>query len=166
MNYSFEQVKALFDQYHIQKLNGGKYAIVDRTTGAVWNENGDPNLVDNVKFSYTWLNATEYGRARTNPDSRVVTDDDYQYAFNLEAKKVYDAIMRIISPTMQATGHLLQCEPLVQEIKQLHGLRAHSELTVQGLYQNDRFIQAFFTWARKANNIPVYSNPNVGTKQK
>lgn len=167
MTYSFEKMKALFDQYHIQKLENGKYIIVDRKTKAVWNENDDPVLVDGVKFGYTWFNATEYGRSRTNPDARIVTADDYEYAFNEDAKKLYDKIMEIVSPVMQSTGHLLRCEPLIQEIKQVKGLRTGSELTVQGLYQNDRFIQSFFNWTRRANNMPVYMDSNKEpTKQK
>lgn len=153
MDYSFEEVKKLFDNFNIQKNKNGEYIVVNRATKIYYDAK---DFVDKVKFAHTWFQATRNGRSRTTLDLSVTTEDDYLYAFDHEAKEVYDYIMAVVSQTMQASGHLLRCEALVNEIKQAEGLRAHAYETAEGLYKNERFVQAFDTWVRKANNIPTY----------
>ncbi len=88
MGYQFEDVKSLFDRYNIIKQNG-EYAVVDRKTGIPYI---DPQLVARVKFAHTWFLATEYGRSRMTIE-KVITKQDYEYAFNEGAKDTHDAIM-------------------------------------------------------------------------
>ncbi len=161
--YSFLEVKNLFDRFNIKQSSSGEFEIVDRNSQAVCL---DKAKADQVKFAHTWFAATEFGRSRTTPNPKEVTQDDYSYAFNEEAKRIYDFIMDIASQTMLNGGVLIRKEPLRAEVLEA-GLRAHAEDIVDGLYSKKRFLEAFNKWVRACNNMsmtPAELNAEVTEK--
>jgi len=151
--YSFAEVKKLYDEYSIKKDKDGNLLVVERGSGAICT---DQDPIDKVKFAHTWVQATRYGRPKNFPNQEKITQEDYSYAFDTEAKEIYDFIMESVSQTMLASRSLLRKEPLMADVLKAD-LRAHAEDTVSGLYSNERFLAAFNKWVRACNNIPVNS---------
>lgn len=151
MNYSFETVKELFDEYELLEIEKGVLIAGGRKNHVLYDT---VSLVAMVKFATAWVRATENERSRTTTDIKTVTEDDYKYAFSDQAKEVYDCIMANAGQAMAAGGRLMRQETLSKEVSQDTGYKYASSI-VKGLYSNDKYLQAFDTWVRKASGIPV-----------
>lgn len=149
--YTFYDVKRLFDEFNIKKSTDGAFQVVKRSNGITY---GNQALVDNVKFAHTWVAATEFGRSRMTPDTQVITQEDYSFAFDEEARRIYDFIMDAASQELINNGVLIGKEQLVAIIKTAV-LRAHAKDVVEGLYSDKRFLEAFNKWVRACNNMPT-----------
>lgn len=157
MNYSMENVKNLFEQYNLQKAVDGTYIATKIGTNIPYDT---PDFVEKVKFAHTWFAATRYERSLESPDGRQITENDYNYAFGVQAKEVYDNIMAHVSNTMQAAGVLMQEETLEREIAETVNYKYAASI-VKGLYSKEHFKGAFENWVRMANNFPILENPNM-----
>jgi len=151
MNYSFETVKELFDEYELVKDGKGTIMAARRGSKIPYTDAG---FVAMVKFATTWVRATEFQRSRQTTDLQVITEDDYKYAFSDQAKEVYDCIMANAGQTMAAGGRLMRQETLRTEVIR-NNLYKYAPTIVDGLYSNSKYLQAFDTWVRNASGIPI-----------
>lgn len=151
MNYSLEEVRNLFEQFNLYTLDDGTYVAMRVGTKIYYS---DPVFVEKVKFAHTWFAATKYGRSLPTIDAKQITESDYMYAFNDGAKETYDYIMAVVSPTMQATGHLLREDVLKKEIVEALNYK-YAPSIVRGLYSQEHFQKSFENWVRMANNLPI-----------
>lgn len=156
MDFKFQEVKNLFDKYSLKVIDG-KWAVTDRKTSIPC---FDEQFIAEVKFAHTWVKATEYNRSRTTTERQIVTPDDYQYAFNENAKAVYDSIMAYSQQVMQAAGTLYRPEVLKQEVEGAVKYKYAGSI-VDGIYQEERYAKSFEDWVRYSTKIPeLYPQKN------
>lgn len=153
MDYSFENVKSLFDEFSLKQVNG-KWLAINRKNNISYEAE---HLVSGVQFAHTWVKATEYNRSRNTNDPKIVTEDDYNHAFNEMTKVVYDEIMTqsrqllSIRPTL-----LLQPELLKKEVEAAIPGYIRAGSIIEGLYQEERFAKSFINWVMLTAEIPEY----------
>lgn len=151
MDYSFDAVKNLFDTYKLVLNEKKEFIAVNRVNNIPYE---GKSFVDQVKFAHTWVAAVRATRPQTMPCSNVVSQADYGLAFGESARELYDFVMELVSQTMQGCGRLLRYEALAKEVREASLAIAHADSIVAGLYENERFIQAFDSWVRSATMTP------------
>ena len=144
MDYTFEDVKELFDKYNIKKENN-KFYVTERESNTLF---GDEQLVDWVKFSYTWIRACQYNRKRITFDLSIITDDDYYNAFNKHTEIVYNSIMKYSQEYFQAKNTMIAEDELIDKVKEDNINYKHTFDIISGLYSNERFFKVFEKWVR------------------
>ncbi len=142
MDYTFEDVKELFDKYNIKKEND-KFYVTERESNTSF---GDEQLIDWVKFSYTWIRVCQYNRKRVTFDLSVITTDDYYNAFNKHTELVYNSIMKHSQEHLQEKNTMIGEEELVNKVKEDNISYKHTFDIINGLYSNERFFKVFEKW--------------------
>ena len=151
MDYSFETVQNIFDEYELLEIEKGVLIAGGRKNHSLYDT---VSLVAMVKFAAVWVRATENERSRSTIDIKTVTEDDYNYAFSEQAKEVYDCIMAKSIQAMLNDGKLMNQETLSEEVSK-DNIYKYVPSIVKGLYSNDKYLETFDNWVRKASGISV-----------
>lgn len=149
-NFRFGGVRGTFDKYTLGKDDNGNLVAVERKTGTM---HTDELIIDRVKFSIAWVKATMNSHPRTSPNGLNVTNQDYEYAFDENARKTYATIMACINYQLLTTGDIDPLE-VIEDAGTLNYKYA-SEYARQ-LFSQKKFAEATDTWARRAipNALP------------
>ena len=151
MNFTFNELKTLFNNYNLKKDIYGQYYILNRNTGIPYN---DGLVIDYVKFSYDWIHITRYSRNLKRIDSIIIEESDYNYAFSDELKVVYDNIMNYSRQSLESTGEMISKENLIECLKQ-NGINKEELLNIiEIIYTQEDFYQFYEIWLRYSTNNP------------
>lgn len=143
-DFSFKGLKNTFDKYSLEKDTDGNCIAIDRTNGM---KITDKLTIDRVKFSIAWIRATEFERSRTTSDTSVVTEQDYEYAFNDGARKTYSIVMNSIQDQLLTTGDI---DPIQVVDATKTSTYKYSQSIATGLFSQQKYAQATNDWARHA----------------
>ena len=151
MDYSFEKVKKLYDNYGIGKdRTTGKYVVYEKRSNTVYDFDSD--IANAVKFAWSWVYATTYGQSTVSPstiNSGELTPEEYKRAFNENSRLTYDTIMENVIMGLQTFGRMYRPEALKKEVKEAVPY-AHAADIVDGLYDKPNRYASFEEWCRKA----------------
>ena len=171
-NFTFEEVKKLYDNYYLAQMKNGEWVAVNRKDNKICNI---PGFVELLKFANSWVAATMNERSRPTFETNVVTDYDYEYAFGEGAKEVYNFIMYYLTyfntkhggvyynPTTKKTEYIPRMEELEQYIKDLSKqgeILSHADCIVRGFYTKDRYKDSLEVWAKM-----IYDNYSLSELQ-
>jgi len=150
MDFTFDELKNLFYTFNLKQDIYGQYFIVNRQTGIPYN---DGLVVDYVKFAHTWVYATTHNRS-LKKDSNIMTQEDYDYAFNEEAREVYNLIMNYSNQVLKHTGRMIGKERLIEYIRQ-NGIPVnYLKSIVDAIYSQENFYNSYEIWVRYSTQDP------------
>lgn len=148
--YTFTDLKSIYKEFGMGKVND-EWVAYRRDNDKFYYTS--PELVAKVKFAYTWIKATEYGRSRDTFRPEI-TKMDEEYAFNNGAAETYQAIMSKSYDAMIKTGLMYDEEELENKVEQNNLQYKYSKSIVQGLYQDEKYRKSFEDYIRYSTGNP------------
>lgn len=150
MNYSFDTLKKLYDDYSIIKdSKSGRTVIVSRENDKLLFAFEGP-FAECVKFAHTWVFATRYNQSlnTTSISDSNISTNEYEKAFGASSRDTYNVIMESVVACLQESGRILKCEALIEEVKRQIS-NPHTEDIVKGLYAKKGGYSSFLYWSFK-----------------
>lgn len=157
MNFTLDDVKKLYDNYDIKKIKG-KDAIVNRFNHQ---QIFDSKLVSNVEFAHSWFLARQVNQSDTLRNE-IVAEEEYQRAFDKQAKLIYDYIMFLSVKEMRSNGLFIQSGILAQKVQEKLHFK-HVSSTVLGLFATFESELSFKKWIiyETFNKNKAYENAQI-----
>ena len=148
MDFSFDELKKMYVLNSVKKDADGNCYVVDR----IFKNPKDDVNPEHVMFSYAWVDSVLYCINSSSMD----IDNEFDYIFGEDIKKVYKTIMECSKFIFKNTNSIEKDE-LINMVKHDDSLEKQSYLIVEGLYQNDNY-NSFFSWIKSSVDYELDTN--------
>lgn len=158
MNYSFEDIKEIYDKYTIMDVEE-KTVVFDRKKIVA-----DFSEITRIQteFAHLWFRATKDAKS----SAELMYEEDYQNAFSNESKDVYESIILTSQYSLLGEGRPLSEDDLIAWVKSDTHNPDYACSIVSYIYDNDKNKRIMNRWVASSVEIPLFEETELINKSK